>query len=157
VRALALASALSPGRNSIATWYKFAVLHDLSSNPAEVTGNAEQTDKEIPGGLSTLGPNQIVIREMGGVISLDGIQVTYGSANRLFVPGKEYLVIVEQSGTSGRLFALPAGGEMAYQVSPDGDTLVPLRKQQNTFIQDDVKRRFNNSLSAVSRERGTGQ
>jgi hypothetical protein len=144
----------SPDRRSISTWYKFTVLRDVSRAPLPARAIDQPPDKEIPQQLLPVLPNQILVPMVGGVVTIDGVQVRFGDVRQLFVPTKDYLIVVEPAASS-EVMVLPAGGEMAFAVADDGDTLSPLGPLQNAHIQDEIQRRYHNSLRALSQDQVT--
>jgi hypothetical protein len=102
-----------------------------------------------------LEPNQILIAESGGRVISDGVSVIYRNAGEKFVPGKEYLVIVEPAGSSHWVFVLPST-DSAYAIAQDGDKLIPLDTQGVTSLHEDIKRHFGDSLRSAEQAKDGG-
>jgi len=138
-----------PSFEEVVTWSKFRTLDTLSR--ADVVDTSNITP---PAELLTLNPDEFLIAQVGGNISIEGVTVRVEDKSfPLLKAGKKYLLIMSKN-KSG--VAILAGGPAGVFMTNDHGVITPLVKQMRSFqtpLVDNLGQSLKDIKSSISSRR----
>jgi len=130
--------------NGITTWYKLKVSEMVTKQPV-VSSEPSLGQLEVPAGLLPIGPDEVLMAMSGGSIVAQGVTVLQGSPfNLRLEPNREYVLCLYLQ-WSGALADLASLSDGAFELQPDGSTILPLGHKEHPLVRD-VYVRTGNSL-----------
>jgi hypothetical protein len=159
VQPVARVSTLSPDGNSIFSWYKLRTIRKLSHATLDKHEDEAVLVKhlpDLPRQLLPVAQDEVIVSFVGGQLTIDGVQVTYGSSKADLELHKTYLIFVGSfvfnDGTKSTTGFGPINNwSSVFSVGANGDTLTPLIVLDNAIIPSLVSKEFHGRLSEVMR------
>ncbi|MBZ5551706.1 MAG: hypothetical protein LAO21_03220 [Acidobacteriia bacterium] len=146
----------SSSEDAIWTWYKLKVLRDLSDTPLpKETALPPNVPLEIPASILPLKGDEVLIRDTGGTVTVDGVEVRGKPLYEGFRKDGVYLLFADLTGFSNSetltRFGRPAFGPYGIFKVDAGGQIQPLSKDFNDFpLTRALRERFANSLERFS-------
>jgi hypothetical protein len=152
--------------DNVVMWYRFRIIETLNPRPlAPCPGCISSFDP--PGDLLPIGNDEILIRQGGGTITIDGVKVIHHSSDRPYSLSQKYLLFLipdskKRTGIAGMgsagVFAVDSEGILRSTASHHSLTEYILKRQQNSLnrLKSDIQRleREINRGGIVEPERG---
>lgn len=129
----------------VKTWYRFKLLETLSTRRVECTTCPEIP--EPPSEMLPLSPDEFVLAQFGGEVSIDGIKIK--STNSQFPPfemGHQYLMFLSLD--SNRMVAALRAGPWGTFKSTNGK-LQAVDSRLKHALRDEIDTRFSGSLTIL--------
>ena len=135
----------SSNSTGIRTWYRFQITDPISEKHAGFCPTCPQPP-EIPEDFSHPGSDEIVLATGGGVLDVDGVELTMiNDTLPQFENGNKYLLVLRI--TPSRVALLGAGPAGVLRVD-ETERLEPIEKG-NWPIQSEIRQRFSGNLSRL--------
>jgi hypothetical protein len=139
------------GDSDIVTWYKFKIIDDLSHANARQTSHRE-LEKVLPRSLALqdLNNDEVLIRQAGGVLNLDGVTLIQETDDFPPLSGhQKYLLFLSKS-PSEKIARMEFGPFGVFVIDQDGQ-LLPLTDSGHP-IHNEIKEFYGNSLARLKTE-----
>jgi hypothetical protein len=131
--------------NGIRTWYRFQITDPISEKHADFCPTCPEPP-EIPEDFAHPGPDEIVMATGGGVLDVDGVELTMiNNTLPQFESGKKYLLVVRIA--PSRVALLGAGPAGVLRVH-ETERLEPI-DTGNWPMQSEIRQRFSGNLNRL--------
>jgi hypothetical protein len=138
------------GEMDIITWHKFRIIEELSPGRDSNTSldySIEALPEEIDGDLLPVEDNEILVRQAGGILNIDGITLIQETAKFPLLSNREKYLLFISKNSSQKVGRIGLGPYGVFAISHD-NLLIPLVKSQHP-IGRDIKRNFRHSLDRL--------